>query len=206
MSLWGLNPHNSIHGGVAISFRNWLLKAVYPLSSKVGTVHMPYSRKKIQSEHYRQITKVLRPGVGLLTLTYGELSNVLIPGYWSHVGAYCGHRCVVEAVGKGVVETDLIDFALTKDEILVVKPTFATLEQMEISSAWMSKQIGKPYDMQFRSGEDAFFCSELYVQSYARQGIVIPWKVSTSFGVDTPIPQDIADFPEVWEVVAKFPP
>lgn len=191
--------------------RRWILRAVYPISSRIGKVHMPFSRKKIRSKHYRQMTQLLEPGMGILTTTNGEFANAFIPGDWSHIGGYCGCidepglRWMVEAIGKGVVETDLIDFSLTKDRIAIVKPKFATSEQMDFSGRWMHSQKGKPYDMQFASGHKAFYCSELYAESYVVQGIEIPWKVSETMGVKNPVPQDFFDNPDAWEIVAQYP-
>jgi len=185
--------------------RIWILTIFYPILSRIGKVHMPFSRKKITSSHYREMTKLLRPGMGILTTTNGELANLLIPGKWSHIGGYYGNRRVIEAIGKGVSETDLIDFVLTKDEILIIKPKFATKSQMKIAAEWMFWQMGKPYDINFADNNEAFYCSELYVESYVSQGFEIPWEVTKTFGVKNAVPQDFADNPNVWEVVKQFP-
>jgi len=43
---------------------------------------------KIKGEHYRAISKVIKPGDVLLSRSDHYLSTYLIPGYWTHAGFF----------------------------------------------------------------------------------------------------------------------
>ena len=161
---------------------------------------MPYSRKQITSQHYRLIKPMLAPGMAICTRTDGELANLFIPGFWSHAGIYVGDSTVVEAVGKGVVKTDLIDFLLTKDAIIVKDPSFANKEQMKDAAEWALKQVGKPYDMYFDKLNEYFYCSELIWLGFELTMGEVPFtKLKTVWGEETVVPDDIANANKKWK-------
>ena len=187
--------------------RQFLLKTSRPLTSLIGKIHLPYTRKRITSRDYRALTAILKPGMGLVTRTNGEFSNLFIPGHASHAGNYCHDRMVVEATGKGVVHTDLLDFAMTKDEIWVIRPRAATEEEMCAAADWTEKQIGDPYDLTFDPHNEAFYCSELFYQSYTKTmgAEKLGWEIPETWGMPTVVPQDLLDSPGVFECVLKLP-
>src|SRR3972149_1430648 len=103
--------------------RNYLIKNSYILTQWLGNQHLPYTRKKMTSKNLYEALKILKPGYVLLSSKNGEYTNPFIPGDWKHAAMYYGlggkHPSVIEALGQGVVETNLIDFVLTKDAISI---------------------------------------------------------------------------------------
>jgi len=179
--------------------RKFLLGVAYPLTGFIGKVHMPYSHKQITSKQYREIKKILLPGMAMCTQTRGEMTNIFIPGFWSHAAIYVGDSKVMEAVSKGVVVTDLIDFLLTKDAVIVKDPIFADRDQMIDAVTWALSQEGKGYDFYFDKSNDFFYCAEFLWLAYERTIGEMPFtKIDTMWGLPTVVPEDIVDAHKKW--------
>lgn len=181
-----------------------LIKLVAWASPKVGKMHSPWAIKKIHAKDYRDFTMMFPDeGTILVSKTNGELGNLFIPDFWSHCALYTGAGTVIEAVGHGVIETDLIDFMMKKDFIVALKPKFATVPQMSEAVRVARTQLGKPYDFSFQTSDvKAFYCSELVQWSYNQVNKDIPFKTREVLGVMTVTPDDIVKanhFQIVWE-------
>lgn len=183
-----------------------VLAIAYHVSKLCGAVHFPYTHKLIKARQYREVTQVIKPGIVLLTRMHGELSNVFIQGTFTHAaifgGMEAGERFVIEAIGSGVNQTDLIDFMLSKDEVVVVMPLFATEDQMKTVASLSLSQSGKPYNYDFeeKTGTpSAFYCSELVWWCYKQVlGDSMPLDMRERLGVLTVTPDDI------WLAKSKF--
>jgi len=178
-----------------------ILTAAEPVTKTIGKIHSPFSHKEVRAIHYRAAHQVLIPGTVLTTRTNGEFSNLVIPGYWSHAAIYAGGDSVVEAVGKGVVETDLIDFMLSKDHIAGFVPLFATHEQMAAAARWAMAQKGLPYDYCLTMALRAFYCSKLGYMAYLNSVPDCPWKLRKTWDVETVTPDDYAKATKLWRKV-----
>jgi cell wall-associated NlpC family hydrolase len=180
--------------------RRFILHVSVPLTKWIGTLHAPFSRKKLSAKDYREIKLLAKPGYVLLSRARGEFSNLFIPGHWSHAAILADNEKVVEATYHGVVETDLIDFVLKKDYVALMEPTFASESIRETSGVFALSYIGKPYDFMFDSGVDAFYCSELVYQCYqdAYFPLNSPFTKRENMGVLTVVPEDF------WLAKKKF--
>lgn len=148
---------------------NYFLNAMKPLVVFMGKIHVPFSRKKITGRDYYNVRDSISIGTVLLTNTYGELSNLFNPSEHKHAGLYVGKindteiRYVIEAVGKGVVFTDLVTFMTTKDVIVGVRPKSDIDKEKFNKSIYRiaTRLIGKPYDFLFALDDKAYYCFEL---------------------------------------------
>lgn len=193
-----------------------VLNAVVPVTKKLGSLHMPFTHKKVTGRHVFSVIPHLKPGAVFVTRVDGELSNLLIPGEFTHAGMCAAtgvseEACslfprslvpVVEAVGRGVVETDLISFMTSKDRVLLLYPTFATDDEMQKAANFAFTAIGTPYDYYFTPGSKAFYCSELCQHGYeVALGKEITFTKRETLGVRTVLPQDYVNAKEKWRVV-----
>jgi uncharacterized protein YycO len=139
--------------------------------------------------------------MGFVTRTEGELTNLFIPGYWSHCAVYVGGGFVMEAIGKGVAKTDLTDFLMGKDHAMILRPLFANDAQMAKAAAWSLTQEGLPYDYEFEGGSKKFYCAMLY---YAALKVGMdgqsPFTLRETWGVQTVTPDD---FPNAKDKIAQ---
>lgn len=183
-------------------FRQKFLHLLKPVTIFLGNLHMPYSRKLIDGRHYFEVQKLLKPGQALVTYTRGEVSNVLIPGHWSHVGLYIGKGIVVEAVGRGVVLTDIITFMMKKDYVSINESIFADETTAQKAASWASTKVGLPYDYHFMGGNNAFYCAELVYAAFneAMNG-KSPFVPREIMGVNTVTPDDIIKATSKWKCV-----
>lgn len=181
------------------NIRFMLLNAIRPITKLVGKLHLSPSHRLMKSKDFWKIARVIHPGDVLVSRMKGELTNFFIPGYWSHAAIYVGDEAVIEAVGEGVIETDIIDFLLSKDYVAVLRPTFPSWNK-EDSIRKAKDFVGFPYDYFFDSSSKSFFCSELVASCLGTQSEFTKRK---TLGQWTVVAQDFYDakkkFICIWE-------
>ena len=171
-----------------------LLKLASHFSQKIAKVYMPFSRKKIEQDDYEHMLAVLKVGDVISTKTRGELSNLFIPGFWSHVGIYAGGGKVIEATTHGVVETNLAWFLFGKDYCAVSRPNFLNDDQKWLAVDFCKRQVGKPYDFSFNTSDiDKFYCSEIVFHAFKFVLGQSPFKLKVVLGQETIAPSDFYD-------------
>jgi len=167
------------------------LNIVESISRNIGYIYVPFNNRKIKARHYRYMEKRLMVGDIILCKSNGYLSNLFI-GKYTHVGIYAAHDTVVEATPKGgVLKTDLIDFSLKRDKVLILRPNFLTepVERIEIQDR-LYEQVGKDYDFSFQADIKDFYCSELALYAYKNPKL----KFKDRYGSLTFIPDDFIDY------------
>ena len=169
-----------------MNLRLSILNFVTPISKWISKIHAPYSRKIIDSSLTIDAIRVMNPGSVLISKTFGELANIFIPGDFSHAAIYNG-SFIIEAKTKGVSRTNVFDFMMSKDDVIILEPLFCDEGAMLDAAIKCSKMIGKPYDFNFDPSTSAFYCSELVSYGYSD---FPQWNKRTSFGVETVIPDD----------------
>jgi len=148
-----------------MNFWDWLLKKLKPFTVWWGKLHLPFTRKKITGKFYYKVRDLIEPGTVLLTSTHGEFSNLINPVDIKHGAIYIGKAAdgicyVTEALGRGVVKTDLITFLTTKDVVVGVKPTFLLPQEAPLIKMEAEKLIGIPYDYLFQKDRKKLYCFE----------------------------------------------
>lgn len=149
---------------------NFLSPITIFVSKNIGPLHLPFTHKEIKDANYYNILKLIEPGCILLSYTHGEMTNLLIPGgehKYTHAALYLPglshpftHETVIESIGKGVTVSSLVQFLMTKDEVIVLKPNYSNILSLSDSIHLANETLGKPYDFAFNNPA-AFYCSEL---------------------------------------------
>lgn len=185
------------------TLHGWILNLITPFLKWSSGKHLPFTHKLITGLDYYQIEYLLQPGDIFLTRIRGELTTLIIPGFFSHAAIYCPegagdvNEFVMEAEGPGVVRTDLVSFLLSKDYVVIRRPRL-TEDQRILAAQYATAQRGLPYDYNFKfsmSGQKAFYCSELvwwsYAQACALAKVECPFVPVDQLGVATITPDDI---------------
>jgi len=123
----------------------------------------------IKGEHTTIIMEAMQPGDILLRGYNNYLSELLIPGKWSHAALVTDNHGVVHAVGSGIEYQNIIDFCRC-DRIILIRPK-VDIEDSENAVNKAKLEIGKPYDHSFIferewSEDQLFSCSELIYHCY----------------------------------------
>lgn len=183
-----------------MSLRLLFLNALMPLTKAIGKIHAPFTRKKVNGLDVFAIQRSLMPGAVLLTYIRGEMSNLFIPGEFTHAAILHSNKYVIEATSEGVQKKDIISFMTSKDRVVLLYPRFSDAEQMKKAADYASQLISLPYDFLFSDGNEAFYCSELVTFCYEK---IVPGVFTRRkrFGVSTVIPNDFAQAEEKWELV-----
>lgn len=191
-----------------IWLRRHLLNILAPFLKWASGKHMPFTHKEVTGKNYREAVKLLKPGHIFVSKIDGELTSYIIPGTWTHAALYVGDEKVIEAEGEGVIVTDLINFMVTKDALLILEPVGPDQFVRARACVLAIQQLGKPYDydLDFHiSDQKAFYCSELVWWSYAEAckelSVPCPFRPRKTLGVDTVSPNDIAHDPQCFQIV-----
>lgn len=183
-----------------MSLRLAVLRFLVPISKGIGRLHAPFTHKRVNGPDVFSIQEKLVPGYVLLSFIRGELSNLFIPGEFTHAAMVIDDRFVIEAVGGGVRMNDIISFMTSKDRVVLLRPLFADDEQRKKAVGLAQTTIGAPYDYLFEGGNRAFYCSELIQWCYERSGASAFTK-RKRFNISTVTPNDFAQAEEKWELV-----
>jgi uncharacterized protein YycO len=196
--------------------RRLLLEAATPALRAMSFHTPPHYRYLSKSSRTRTLMNMMRPGDALVSRRNHELTNLIIPGFWKHAAKYVGNGRVVEAIGRGVIETSLEEFMTTKDAVCVRRGRWS--EVLAIHSAEEAlKMRGRKYDYLVepngsdwggRRVNDAFYCSEVVWASdqaaHAWAGLVSPFEPRLTMGVMTITPTDIALADRCYETIGEI--
>lgn len=143
----------------------------------------------------REIEQDLLPGDIFVCRTKYHLTNLFIPGFYSHAAMYIGNGKFIEAVTAGVVETDIIDWVLNKDFIAHTRPLYVSVQERENAVKVAKTLLGKSYDFMFEydpSGDKnkAFYCSEIPYFCYQNTAWQQTFTYRVTLGQLTVTPQD----------------
>lgn len=143
--------------------------------------------QKISGSERQAITDILEAGDVLLT------ADRLFPLWqfavgmsgsrrYSHVAMYEGDNLIIEATtfhpsGCGVAHTTVYDFLSGYKDICVLRPAYPSEYGKEAMFAWLSQQVGKPYDYDFNcNSEQAIYCAKLAGKAICVAGLSMETK------------------------------
>lgn len=179
----------------------WIKRQIIPVARFFGTLQAPWTVKKVTGDDHEKVKFLIQPGDVLLSRVLGHFSNYMIPGYWKHAAVAGPTGGVIEAVGAGVRHTSLIDFLLTKDEVVVLRPTFCTQEQAMQVAQKAGKLLGAEYDYEFSLGNKAFYCAELVYVAYRDAIEGMAFEARERLGVLTVTADDFYEARKWWRPV-----
>lgn len=150
------------------------------------------------------------PGDLIFTRRTGYLSNIFIPGYYTHAALYlgtsgemisCFSDCpaidqidgsqgwVIEALNQGVAIQPTAQ-VLDADKVLVLRPSISNQKKLGVITKAL-QLLGKPYDYNFDfATADKISCSELIWHSYAGE---LEFKIHQLLGKSFSTPDEMVN-------------
>lgn len=187
-------------------FFKYLHKLTGVFSRLVGKMHSPWTKKKLTYETVAELEDLLEPGDVLLTRTNGELTTLIVPGFWKHAAVCIGKSKIIDATFAGVKERWLADLVMRTDYLAVMRVKEVTVHDQINITEFAQDQLGKVYDFEMQANDiDALFCSELVLNAvnYAKGDNYL--ELRERVGVDTFTPNDCylakKKFDIIWESV-----
>lgn len=174
-----------------MNLKSLFLALVVLLSKWIGKIHAPFTHKRLSYKDFLYVSGRLLPGDVLLGGVRGELSSLFISGKYTHAAIYMGDGVVIEAVGKGVIESFLMDFMLRRDYCCAVRAGFCDAKQADLAAMQALEVLGSPYDYEFQASNKSFYCAELIQWAYTQVvGEAMPFTRRKYFGNEVVLPQD----------------
>lgn len=187
--------------------RKTVLTCLYPATIFLGYLKVPFLKRRITDEDANMALGLARHGDIVVSRTRGELSNLLISGFWKHAGLVIelgGRKFVIEAVNPLVRMVPLDWWMLHHDYAQILRPCFLTPQQTEAWPMLTIPLIGRKYDYMFEPGNKAYYCAEIITWAIMKvYGENCPWTHRETLGVDTTLPQDFANSSK-FEVIGKL--
>jgi len=131
----------------------WFLQVALP---KIRFTTQP---PKMTSGQFREFIAAIQPGDIVFSKDRSKLSNILIGGFWAHVGVVDKFGEIVEAHYPRVRRIHPAEFCFTSDLVGIVRPNDAQLRQTIAEQS--PSLVGIPYDTLFVDGRESLYCSEL---------------------------------------------
>lgn len=177
--------------------RKALLACLYPLTIFLGYMKIPFLKRRTTEEDASTVLRLARHGDIVLSHNRGELSNLLIVGFWKHVALIIelgGVKFVIEAVNPLVRMVPLDWWVRHHDYVQILHPNFLNPQQTEAWPCLTLPLIGRKYDYMFEPGNKAFYCAEIITWAIMKvYGDGCPWTHRETLGIDTTLPQDFAN-------------
>lgn len=192
--------------------RSTIISAATPFLKILSKIEVPV-RRRVDADDAESMRRRGHPGSIMLTWKRLTATNAVIPGEWKHAAMYVGGGKVVEALGSGVVERGLVEFATEKDHVVMLEPTFCDRVTMAIAAKFFVSLVGLPYDYKIEHANDrtknkAFYCSEgiwwSYDQPFFARGDRSPFTPRVTLGMPTVTPQDFANAKGLWKEIASW--
>lgn len=182
--------------------RHILLKIAYPFLRFMEVAGKP--EPKVPAAYWHSIEHVAQAGDVLLSRENWRSTNLIIPGFWAHAAIYAGNGVVIEAIGLGVQAVPFVKWVLGKDHAALLRFKNVPPEKRTLAGMYAFGQIGRPYDYDFASGTQAWYCAELVW--YSHECVLRPdnpFTLRKTWGVDTVTPDDFYRSDKL-ELLAKF--
>jgi len=149
----------------------------YPFHKKVYANLIYFSSRIILDNRKNLLTKkdmrlaklILRRGDILLLGNLRDFSSFLINSPITHSAIHTGRHRFVHAVGDGVESVSLKYLGKEYDTLAIVRVPKKVKGKRKIvrkAVRYAKSQIGKPFDFDFSSEKDRFFCSKLVHAAY----------------------------------------
>jgi hypothetical protein len=182
-----------------------LFNPIIRLAGKISwRMGRPY---KIRMDKLQDIKGKIKPGMVVLTRKEYELTNLFIPGYWTHTAMIVSDNEIVEAVRQGVMRKQIDEFFTTVDDFLILEPRFCDRSTMQNATKFAKNVIGYPYNYFFMPHHNSYFCTELIFNAYAHasgQEMNTEYKLRPVWdftGDESYLPQKLAELSQYWKKV-----
>lgn len=182
-------------------FREILLRLAYPLLKWLGEI---YPERSVTVDFVEATKKIIMPGDIFVTHEDMVLTNLLVPGFYTHAAIYIGNGMVMEATGIGVHHVPIEKFLYEKDCVVVLRPKFAGVKQMLAACDVAEGLAGDPYDFAFTGDNRAFYCAELVWYCYDQVFQPSPFTMRETWGVMTVTPEDFLNATDKFSEVIKY--
>lgn len=122
---------------------------------------------KVVGKEVRIVLDLIQRADILLRRYDGYLNTIFTPGFWGHGGVYVGNNKVIHAVGKGVIEEDILDFCRA-DSVVVLRVITIddNMKHNVINKAYQFLQEKTEYDYEFKDKNKKVYCTEMVNEVY----------------------------------------
>lgn len=151
-----------------LSLPKWVLKIPGDLYFCKNPLWFSYKPAfhKVKGTQIRSILNIIKEGDIIFRRYTGYLDTILMPSFWCHVALYIGDNKVIQALGSGVNNEDILDYCRC-DSISLYRPK-ADVDQVNyaLNKAKKLLEDNITYDWKFVKGNNSVYCTELVNECY----------------------------------------
>ncbi|MDQ7825770.1 MAG: YiiX/YebB-like N1pC/P60 family cysteine hydrolase [Candidatus Eremiobacteraeota bacterium] len=146
------------------------------LAAVVPNLVSKLTQKTFTEAQINEMKAHLQPGDIILTKsdmhrTFYFLVHSTYGHDFSHAATYAGEGQIIDSYDKPDRQ-DIGTFFQKMTDIAVLRPRYASKKQVDRSIRYLEEQIGKKYDMKFRTDDvKEFYCSELTLRGLEASGL-----------------------------------
>ncbi|MBI2634474.1 hypothetical protein HYW82_02260 [Candidatus Peregrinibacteria bacterium] len=135
-----------------------------------GTI-IHHRKNLLTKKDLRRALEKLKKGDIVLTGNLRRASHFIIRGPVTHSMIYIGHRTFIHSIADGVEEVSLHGIFTEYDTMIILRPKTCSRKKTEKAVSEAKNLLGKPYDFEFTSGNEKFYCCELVDYCLKKSGI-----------------------------------
>ena len=164
----------------------------YPLWKKVvaniifffGGIIIHKRKNNLNSVDLMKANYKLKSGDVVLVGGLRRLSHLFIGDKVTHSLLYIGRRTFIHSIADGVEEVAMSDVFSEYDTMMILRLK-TNKKTIKTAILYAKKQIGKPYDFEFKKNNGKFYCAELIKSAFDSAG----------FKIKTPNPKNKIIYP-----------
>ncbi|PIZ95451.1 MAG: hypothetical protein COX81_00840 [Candidatus Magasanikbacteria bacterium CG_4_10_14_0_2_um_filter_37_12] len=141
-----------------------------------SNIKIKYHDNLLNYSDYKKVIKILRRGDIVVTGCLKYASSIFIPGPVTHSILYISKKRMIHAVADGVSTITIKEIFRTYDTLAVLRPNIKRENKRKViyqAIGFAKKQLGIPFNFDFRPRQGEFFCTQLIDKAYKKAGFDI---------------------------------
>jgi len=146
-------------------------KLLWNILTIIGRARIKPRKNRLTEKDYKNAKKILKKGDIVLVGTQRELSHLFIKTPFTHTLICYQKNRFIHSTTQGVVKTNLKDVVNRYDTLTILRLKNKKPEKIQNVINFTINQLGKPYNFEFKSQKDSYYCSELIYEALKQAGI-----------------------------------
>lgn len=197
---------------------SWFLKLVGKITSLIGKIHLPWTKKILHGDSARDILEEAEPCDLILVRTGGWFSAWILDkffGDYSHAAMCVDRETITDSTEVGVDTRDMLNILIGIFRVAILRPKLRPEEKQKILEAyqWLKKLDAQDnieynnslveYEIRLDGAPDKLQCSQ-YMAWLLNKGRINFIEPRKRMGFDSYIPNDFYKAKTKFDLIKEF--